>query len=50
MKPKKKLKKQIEEYDFMLTQAFDDEIYATLLKDKEEIKLKLKNKKKNETN
>ncbi|WP_299627725.1 hypothetical protein [uncultured Tenacibaculum sp.] len=48
MKTQKKLRKRIEEYDLMLTQNFDDEIYATLLKEKNEIELELKKNLENE--
>ena len=39
METQKKLQKRIEEYELMLAQNFDDEIYAALLKDKNEIEL-----------
>ncbi|WP_299682998.1 hypothetical protein [uncultured Tenacibaculum sp.] len=48
MKTQKKLQKRIEEYELMLAQNFDDEIYAALLKDKNEIELELKKNQKNE--
>lgn len=46
MKTEERLRKRIEEYDFMLTQNFDEEIYAELLKDKQEIEQQLKEKNK----
>ncbi len=50
MKKSKALKKRIEDYEAILLQNFDDEIYATLLQEKIELEQKLEETKKDEKN